>query len=767
MTPILYESSEVDFKNNGLGLLAEIYNVDVIEQRNGIFELAASYPVNGKKYNDIQVGRIILAKPSPSDPEHAFRIASIDLDISNSNIEISANSITYDLKNNLIKSVDIKEANGLEAMHALQNAMVHQSIFEFYSNIQTRSSSKLSYVNPLEAIAGTQGSILQYWGGEMVRQNKRIAMYSRRGKDNVMTFRLGKNINSLKYTTDTSNLVTKIYPYVKQTTNEIDRFIEGTPVESKNMKNYFDMYIQGIDVSQNITIGQDDTDAQIKSKINAYAKNWFTQSAHTDVDLPDVTVDIDVISLRDSAEFNDKFKELETIGLTDTVTVFVPEFNVDVTAVVNELHYDPIAEQITKLTVGTAKMSYTDYTHDQFDDMQNKIEDINEEATYAAAKLWDTETELDFSTDGIVATDKIDPNALVIFNSAGLGVSQDGGITFGNAITGRGINATAITTGIVKGHDLFINLDTGNVEFQQGRLHSTSNTIDLNIDEGYLFVSNPYMPGRNVLINDGEIVLTRQEWLGTYKDPYLRISHDINDISESSIIQANDSFELNIKGHESSVVNSQIGAETLLGVSFGLTGKNYSEEDQTVVGGGTAGVKISGGKVVPTGIGNIGSSPSITVGATDKFGMSGGGDRIALNAAYIYAKPAYDSTTSASANMYISSYGVLQRSTSASKYKENIVRDVSINDSEKLLNVPLATWDDKAEVKENGESKRYFGMIAEDLAEAGLEYLVTRGQDGEIEGIEYSKVALLLIPIVKKLKKEVEELKNGKNKNDA
>lgn len=47
MTPILYEKDEIDFTSQGLGSLAEIYDADVAEQRNGLLQLTASYPVTG------------------------------------------------------------------------------------------------------------------------------------------------------------------------------------------------------------------------------------------------------------------------------------------------------------------------------------------------------------------------------------------------------------------------------------------------------------------------------------------------------------------------------------------------------------------------------------------------------------------------------------------------------------------------------------------------------------------------------------------------
>lgn len=72
------------------------------------------------------------------------------------------------------------------------------------------------------------------------------------------------------------------------------------------------------------------------------------------------------------------------------------------------------------------------------------LEDATQIATEA---LQDTQTELKFTSNGILAIDKTNANNVVILNSAGIGVSTDGGKTFANAMTGNGINATAITTG--------------------------------------------------------------------------------------------------------------------------------------------------------------------------------------------------------------------------------------------------------------------------------------------------------------------------------
>lgn len=376
MTPILYEKDEIDFTSQGLGSLVEIYDADVAEQRNGLLQFTASYPVTGVRYDDISVGRIILTKPNQRDEPHAFRITSTDLDIMGHNVMIEADSITYDLNHNIVKHVSVNGQSGQAMMTALQMAVVNPSIFTFYSDITHVSSTSLDYVNPMEAVIGVKGSFLQIWGGELKRENRRVAMFNRRGRDNVATFRLGKNISGLKYKVDISSLVTRILPIKSVQENDTTTYLEGTPVSSQYINSYEQIY----------TIKVDFTDDTIKTvdDLNKASANWFVDSANTARDKPSVTIDIDVLSLQDSADYQDKFKDLESVALTDTVTVYVPEYGINVTAIVNELHFDPIQERVTKLTVGTAKQSFADSSRTQLSDLQDKIISVQNQADATA-----------------------------------------------------------------------------------------------------------------------------------------------------------------------------------------------------------------------------------------------------------------------------------------------------------------------------------------------------------------------------------------------
>lgn len=75
-------------------------------------------------------------------------------------------------------------------------------------------------------------------------------------------------------------------------------------------------------------------------------------------------------------------------------------------------------------------------------------------AVQAATKaLQSAQTELNFE-NGILAVDPDNPNFVTIFNSAGIGVSTNGGVTFDQAITGQGINTDLLTAG---------SINTGNI----------------------------------------------------------------------------------------------------------------------------------------------------------------------------------------------------------------------------------------------------------------------------------------------------------------
>lgn len=130
----------------------------------------------------------------------------------------------------------------------------------------------------------------------------------------------------------------------------------------------------------------------------------------------------------------------------------------------------------------------------------------------------------------------------------------------------------------------------------------------------------------------------------------------------------------------------------------------------------------------------------------------------------------YNSTISLSPNVYITSGGHLMRTTSASKYKYNIKNpDIEDTLGDRLLNVHLATWNDKraidlyadqlstGEEREKTSIDKYYGLIAEQLRDAGLDMFINYGKNHEIEGIQYDRAWVPLLSVIRRLNNKVNE----------
>ncbi|GIO25157.1 phage tail protein [Oceanobacillus sp. J11TS1] len=137
----------------------------------------------------------------------------------------------------------------------------------------------------------------------------------------------------------------------------------------------------------------------------------------------------------------------ERIGLDDEVRIVSQ-------SITKDWKGDVIAENITFGSEGIAKRhqsninAATKQINELIEGRRKLPFSVLDEAVKNATKaLQNAQTELIFGGNGIVAKDKKNPNYLTLFNSAGVGVSDDGGNTFRQAITGQGINASTIVTG--------------------------------------------------------------------------------------------------------------------------------------------------------------------------------------------------------------------------------------------------------------------------------------------------------------------------------
>ena len=116
-------------------------------------------------------------------------------------------------------------------------------------------------------------------------------------------------------------------------------------------------------------------------------------------------------------------------------------------------------------------------------------------------------------------------------------------------------------------------------------------------------------------------------------------------------------------------------------------------------------------------------------------------------------------TTTTGTDAVITSAGVLAKKSSSKRYKENVVD--TILDSSKIYDLLPVDFDWKKDVIIEGKNpRRDFGLIAEDV-EKLYPKLVQYNKEGQVESVSYDRLSLLLLMEIKKLKEEIEKLKEN------
>lgn len=386
MRPILYEQNERVFDTNGMGILHDAISAEVTEVRNAEFELELKYPVGGEWAQALTQNRYILVKPNDYDEPHAFRIYEIEKEADSNQITVKGVTKTDELSGNVIKPISIKSATPSGAWEQLKRVAVDPIEYNFISDIQTAKDTNMDIRNVLNAIAGEEGSFIDTWGGEIKRTNNTIYLYSKRGKDHVTTIRPRKNLKNVKVKSSMAGKFTRILPYVTFTPegeNEAEQVIYGDIIKSPHYDDYFVKRIVPLDLSSEFNDSSTHKEGEETKKkaptpaqVTAKAQSYFT-SKNKDADKPDLSVEVEMIPLQDSTEWDRRIiQALEKIQLCDTVDVYVPKIDCDVTVKVRKIVYDALAERIIKIEAsssGTGRASLADQQKAQWQDLTNKI----------------------------------------------------------------------------------------------------------------------------------------------------------------------------------------------------------------------------------------------------------------------------------------------------------------------------------------------------------------------------------------------------------
>ncbi|WP_298625665.1 phage tail spike protein [uncultured Senegalimassilia sp.] len=197
----VFESTDKSFTTNG-DIVILPTKAKVTKKDNGDYylDLEAS-----TKYADyLTSGRIIVAD-TPQGAQ-AFRIS--DLTKKSIKVSLKAWHVFYDSKNYLIADSYVVDMTANSALDHLNEATEPKSEFVTTSDVQSIDSFRCVRKSLYEAIQ----TVIERWGGHLVRDNFRIELRQSIGADNGVTVRYRKNLKELTCKYDWSSVVTKLLP---------------------------------------------------------------------------------------------------------------------------------------------------------------------------------------------------------------------------------------------------------------------------------------------------------------------------------------------------------------------------------------------------------------------------------------------------------------------------------------------------------------------------------------------------------------------------
>lgn len=356
MIPILFNETATDFTTFGIGVLRECTSCEVTEERNGSFELTLKYPTSGSLFSYLKNERIIVAKPNDLSKNQAFRIYKVTTPL-RGEVNVYAQHISYDLATIGVMPFDIENAS---PKYAMDQVLLHSSIpnnFSFQSDYLTVKQFKVSKpVSIRSLLGGSEGSILDSWGGEYEWDNFKIKHHTHRGSDNGVVIAYGKNLTKLEHESDITDIYTHILPYgVIKDDNDKETVVTlpecVLPLTSTILKNG-KVYIR--DFTDDFKEDERITEYELRTKANVWIKNH-------PLGVENSSIEVSFEPLWNQSEYAAIH---ERLSLCDTVTVKHSNLGVTAKMKVVKTVYDSLKEKYKSITLGTLKASLTSKIND-------------------------------------------------------------------------------------------------------------------------------------------------------------------------------------------------------------------------------------------------------------------------------------------------------------------------------------------------------------------------------------------------------------------
>lgn len=465
MIPILFGPTATVFDTNGLGALADAVSCKVTEELNGAFELALTYPLTGKRFGDIQPRGIVLAKPSPYAAAQPFRIYDISKPMRGS-ITVYARHLSYDLSGIPVSPFTAGSLSA--ALNGLKSNTVTPCPFTFQTDKSVSAGFSVAVPAAIRSLLGGQsGSVLDVYGGEYEWDGYTVKLLTRRGQDNGVSIRYGKNLTDLTQEENIANVATGVYPFWQS----LDGRVVEAPGKIVNAPGTYN-FVRILPLDLTGEFETEPTPEQLQTRAQTYVER-------NGIGVPAVSISVAFQPLEQTEEYR-HLALLEKVQLGDTVTVEYPALGVSATARVAAAVYDVLLDRYERVQLGSVRSRLsTTITEQQKEIEQRPTLSASQRLTNTIlGALGGAVRLLDTNGDGwpdtlYIANDPDPAKATKVwrYNYEGWAASTNGyngpfvlGATLDDGLLADFITAAHLAAGTIKSKDgetFFLDLDAG------------------------------------------------------------------------------------------------------------------------------------------------------------------------------------------------------------------------------------------------------------------------------------------------------------------
>ena len=342
MIPILYEANETAFTTNGIARLRDATSVLVTEERNGIYELTMTYPVDGAHFDEIIPGRIIAVTHDDTGDIQPFDIVSYSKPI-NGLATFHAVHISY---RQSFLTVTGQNINSLADALDLLATAEPTNPFTYQTDISSNAYMAAADGTPRsvrQLLGGVEGSILDAYGGEYEFDGFSVKLWKKRGETRDFTVRYGVNMTAYQDDTDYLGAFTSCIPFWAGG----ETLVVGNKVDS-GLASY-----NGRDLCVPLDLTDKFETEPTTAQLEAEALDYMTSNQSN---LPQQNIKVDFLRLQDFSGYED-YENLMACNLCDTISVVFPKYGMTGTYQIVRTVWDALEGRYQEMELGALQTS--------------------------------------------------------------------------------------------------------------------------------------------------------------------------------------------------------------------------------------------------------------------------------------------------------------------------------------------------------------------------------------------------------------------------